>query len=47
MNLGLNDRVVRLISGLGLVTLDYFATSNWELVLLLFGAWGVLTSAFV
>ena len=46
MNLGLNDRVVRLISGLGLVTFDYFATANWEVVLLLFGTWGVLTSAF-
>ena len=46
MNLGLNDRVIRLISGLGLVTFDYLATANWELVLLLFGTWGVLTSAF-
>ena len=46
MNLGLNDRVLRLVSGLGLVTFDYFATANWQVVLLLFGTWGVLTSAF-
>ena len=46
MNLGLNDRVIRLVSGLGLVTFDYLASSNWELILLIFGAWGVLTSAF-
>ena len=46
MNLGMNDRVIRLVSGLGLVTFDYLASSNWELILLIFGAWGVLTSAF-
>jgi hypothetical protein len=46
MNLGFNDRVIRLISGLGLVTFDYLASANWEFILLLFGAWGVLTSAF-
>ena len=46
MNLSINDRAIRLVSGLGLVTFDYFASANWEFILLLFGAWGVLTSAF-
>ncbi len=46
MNLGLNDRVIRLVSGLGLVTFDYLASSSWEVIFLFFGAWGVLTSAF-
>ena len=46
MNLGLNDRVIRLVSGLGLVTVDYLASSSWEVIFLFFGAWGVLTSAF-
>tara|TARA_B100000768_G_scaffold181778_1_gene206374 strand:+ start:1817 stop:2041 length:225 start_codon:yes stop_codon:yes gene_type:complete len=46
MNLGWSDRVLRLVSGLGLVTLDYFASANWELILLGLGAWGVLTSTF-
>ena len=44
--LRLNDRVIRLISGLGLVTFDYLASSSWEVIFLFFGAWGVLTSAF-
>ena len=46
MKLGLNDRVIRLVSGLGLVAFDYLASSSWEVIFLFFGAWGVLTSAF-
>ena len=46
MNLGLSDRVFRLITGLGIVTFDYLASSSWEVIFLFFGTWGVLTSAF-
>ena len=40
------DRIVRLVSGLGLVTFDYFASANWEIIFLVVGAWGVTTSVF-
>ncbi|MBT3476981.1 MAG: DUF2892 domain-containing protein [Euryarchaeota archaeon] len=46
MNLSLNDRLVRIVSGLGMVAFDYAADVNWDVVLLVIGCWGVLTSAF-
>lgn len=46
MNLSNPDRYIRLISGLGLVTFDYLASANWEVIFLFVGAWGVLTSVF-
>lgn len=46
MNLGNPDRVIRLLSGLGLVTFDYLASANWEVIFLAVGAWSVLTSVF-
>ena len=44
MNLGGTDRVLRLFGGLGVVTVDYFADSYIEILLLGIGAWGVITS---
>jgi hypothetical protein len=46
MNMNTTDRITRLLAGLGLVTFDYFASSNWEIVFFVIGLWGVLTSAF-
>ena len=46
MNISSFDRMIRLISGLGLVTFDYLSSANWEVIFLLFGTWGVLTSVF-
>ena len=46
MNLSNPDRVLRLLSGLGLVTFDYFSSASWEVLFLIVGAWGVLTSVF-
>lgn len=46
MNLGILDRVLRLVVGLGLVLFDYVSSSGWELIFMLFGVWSVTTSAF-
>ena len=46
MNLGIFDRLIRLVFGLGLVFFDYVATPNWELIFFGLGSWGVFTSVF-
>jgi len=46
MNLSNVDRSVRLVSGASLLTFDYLASSNWEIVFLVFGLWGLISSAF-
>mgnify|MGYP006110915821 CR=1 FL=1 len=46
MNLGIRDRIIRLISGFGFVVIDYFSNAQWEIILLLVGLWSVSTSAF-
>ncbi|RAH14053.1 MAG: DUF2892 domain-containing protein [Methanobacteriota archaeon] len=46
MNLGIFDRLIRLLAGLGFVFFDYIATSNWEIIFFIIGAWGVMTSVF-
>ncbi|MAX34365.1 MAG: hypothetical protein CMB23_01630 [Euryarchaeota archaeon] len=44
MNLGIGDRVVRLIGGCGVVVFDYFSSAQWELIFLIVGLWTVATS---
>ncbi|RJV02034.1 MAG: DUF2892 domain-containing protein [Candidatus Poseidoniales archaeon] len=46
MNIGIIDRVVRLLTGLGVVLFDYIASANWEIIFLIFGVWSVTTSVF-
>ncbi len=46
MNIGIFDRVVRLLTGLGVVLFDYIASANWEVIFLIFGVWSVTTSVF-
>ena len=46
MNIGIFDRAVRLLTGLGVVLFDYVSSANWEVIFLLFGTWSVLTSVF-
>jgi len=46
MNLGITDRIIRLLGGLTLVIIDFTASGVWELAFLAFGAWSVLTSVF-
>ena len=46
MNLGTKDRIIRLITGLAFVTIDFFSNAQGEIVFLFIGVWGVLTSAF-
>jgi len=46
MNLGILDRVLRLLVGLGVVLFDYVSSSGWELIFLFLGVWSVTTSAF-
>ena len=46
MNIGIFDRAVRLLSGLGVVLFDYVSSASWEIIFLLFGTWSVLTSVF-
>ncbi len=46
MNIGLIDRALRLLAGLGVVLFDYISSSAWEIVFLLFGVWTVTTSVF-
>ena len=45
MNLSLNDRLVRVISGLLMVTIEYASNIDWDILLLVSGIWGILTSA--
>jgi hypothetical protein len=44
MNLGISDRVSRLIGGLGFVIFDYISSAQWEIIFLVIGAWSVTTS---
>ena len=46
MNIGGFDRLVRLLTGLGVVLFDYISSANWEIIFLVFGTWSVLTSVF-
>ena len=46
MNIGIFDRAVRLLTGLGVVLFDYVSSASWEVIFLLFGTWSVLTSVF-
>ena len=46
VNLSLTDRLIRLSAGFSMVAVDYAANLNWDILLLIVGVWGVLTSAF-
>ncbi|MEZ7988295.1 MAG: DUF2892 domain-containing protein [Candidatus Poseidoniaceae archaeon] len=46
MNLSVTDRLIRLSAGFSMVAVDYAANLNWDILLLIVGTWGVLTSAF-
>jgi len=46
LNIGVFDRIIRLLAGLGVVFFDYVASANWEVIFLLFGIWSVTTSVF-
>ena len=43
MNVGVYDRVVRLLGGLGLLAIDFIASGDLEVALLAVSAWSVLT----
>jgi hypothetical protein len=45
-NVGGSERLARALFGSSFVLLDFFATIQLELVFLIIGLWGVLTSAF-
>ena len=45
-NVGGLVRILRALFGSSLVLLDFFATLQLEIVFLILGLWGVLTSAF-
>ena len=45
-NVGGRERTTRAIFGTAVVVFDFFATVQFEVVFLLVGLWGVLTSAF-
>ena len=45
-NVGGRERVARAMFGSGVVIFDFFATVHIEIVFLIVGLWGVLTSAF-
>ena len=45
-NVGGLERILRALFGSSLVLLDFFATIQLEIVFLVLGLWGVLTSAF-
>lgn len=45
-NVGGKERVARAAFGSGVVVVDFLATVQIEIVFLLVGLWGVLTSAF-
>ena len=45
MNLGVGDRIIRLVGGLGIVVFDYISSAaQWEIIFLLLGLWTVVTS---
>ena len=46
MNVGFFDRFIRLLIGIGFVIFDFLANANWEVIFMIFGLWGVLTSVF-
>tara|TARA_B110000444_G_scaffold165351_1_gene154519 strand:+ start:2564 stop:2881 length:318 start_codon:yes stop_codon:yes gene_type:complete len=46
MNIGIFDRAVRLLTGLGVVLFDYVSSASWEVLFLAFGTWSVMTSVF-
>ncbi len=46
MNIGITDRFMRLTAGIGLVFFDYVSSASWEMLFLVAGVWGVLTSVF-
>ena len=46
MNLSNADRGIRLVSGASLLTFDYLASSSWEIVFLVLGLWGLVSSVF-
>ena len=46
MNVGIYDRILRLGGGLGLLAIDFIASGDLELALMVVSVWGVLTSAF-
>jgi hypothetical protein len=46
LNLSLTDRLVRVTAGFGMVAIDYASNINWDVLLLIVGVWGVMTSAF-
>lgn len=46
MNIGITDRLVRLIGGLVIVIIDFIASGDLELAFVALGVWSVLTSAF-
>ena len=45
-NVGGKERITRAVFGSGVVVVDFLATVQIEIVFLLVGLWGVLTSAF-
>ena len=45
-NVGGLERILRALFGSSLVLLDFFATIQLEILFLVLGLWGVLTSAF-
>ena len=45
-NVGGKERVARALFGSGVVIFDFFATVQIEIVFLVVGLWGVLTSTF-
>ena len=45
-NVGGLERILRAVFGSSLVLIDFFATLQLEIVFLILGLWGVLTSAF-
>jgi len=45
-NVGGKERAARAMFGSGVVLFDFFATVHIEVVFLVVGLWGVLTSAF-
>ena len=46
MNVGIYDRILRLGGGLGLLAIDFIASGDLELALMVVSVWCVLTSAF-
>ena len=45
-NVGGRERLLRAVFGSGVVIFDFLATVQIEIVFLIVGLWGVLTSAF-